>query len=166
MNQALKKPTSIDIKALIYSFVLLLALFLLDQITKDIALKNLALGESTALFETKPVSLFLTLVTNTGAAWGAFSLSPRLLLSVRIVVVIALSLLWRRVHSLSSKLCVATVLAGALANILDFFLYGAVIDFIHVRFWNYNYPVFNIADCAIFLGTFGLMWKLLRTKES
>lgn len=165
MKKEAVRPSKINKKAFLFSFFLLFGLFVLDQITKNIALHYLALGESKTLFETKPFSFFFTLVTNTGAAWGAFALSPKLLLSVRIVVVITLSIFWSKINSLSSKLLITTIIAGALANMLDFFLYGAVIDFLHFRFWEYNYPIFNVADSAIFIGTLGLMWRLLKKKE-
>ncbi len=47
----------------------------------------------------------------------------------------------------------ALVLGGAIGNVIDRFLYGHVIDFIHVHYANvWHYPVFNIADMAIMGG--------------
>lgn len=150
---------------LLASSLLVFTLFLLDQYTKNLALSSLSLGESRPVFETAFFSFFWTLVTNKGAAWGVFAFSPYLLLSIRLVVVIALSLLMKRTQHVFSKLCIAAIMSGALSNILDFFLYGAVIDFIHLRFGSYDYPVFNLADSSIFIGTIGLILASLRHKE-
>jgi len=56
----------------------------------------------------------------------------------------------------SPVLCAAlgTVLGGSLSNALDQAARGTVIDFIDLRIW----PVFNLADVAIVVGTSVLVW--------
>jgi len=44
------------------------------------------------------------------------------------------------------------VISGAIGNILDYFIYGHVVDMMHFVFWGYDYPVFNIADSFICIG--------------
>jgi lipoprotein signal peptidase len=39
-----------------------------------------------------------------------------------------------------------------------------VIDMIHFVFWEYDYPVFNVADMLIFFGTASLLWGSIRDK--
>ena len=47
----------------------------------------------------------------------------------------------------------AFILGGSVGNLIDRFLYGHVIDFIHVHYANvWHYPVFNLADCGIVIG--------------
>ncbi|WP_066802990.1 signal peptidase II [Moraxella oblonga] len=47
----------------------------------------------------------------------------------------------------------AFVLGGAIGNVIDRFLYGYVIDFIHIHYANvWHYPVFNVADIGIVIG--------------
>jgi signal peptidase II len=50
--------------------------------------------------------------------------------------------------------------AGAIGNIIDPFLYGYVVDFIHIRLWKYDiWPFyFNLADAYI---TFGMIIFLI-----
>jgi signal peptidase II len=59
----------------------------------------------------------------------------------------------------------ALVVGGALGNALDRLARGAVVDFVHVRFW----PVFNVADVLVALGI-GLLalarWKAQRPPAS
>jgi signal peptidase II len=49
-------------------------------------------------------------------------------------------------------LAYALVLAGAIGNLVDRLVYGYVIDFLHVYYQQWDFPVFNIADVAISMG--------------
>ncbi|MBU6446833.1 MAG: signal peptidase II, partial [Verrucomicrobia bacterium] len=54
------------------------------------------------------------------------------------------------------------VVTGAIGNVLDYCLYGHVIDFIHFTFWGYSFPIFNVADSCI---TIGILTLLLLPKQ-
>ncbi len=96
--------------------------------------------------------------TNRGAAWGIFSSYQTLLLGVRIALVGGLfAYFWRSDRHPAWKIPVALVIAGATGNIIDSFFYGHVIDMLHFVFWGYDYPVFNLADSAIFVGIASLV---------
>ena len=58
------------------------------------------------------------------------------------------------------------LLNAPIGNVLDFFLYRHVIDIIHFVFWGYDYPVFNVADSLIFIGTFLILFMTIREKET
>ena len=47
------------------------------------------------------------------------------------------------------------VLAGALGNLTDRLVHECVVDFIHVHYGWFNFPVFNVADSAITVGAAG-----------
>lgn len=90
---------------------------------------------------------------NRGAAWGVLSDFQIPLLYLRIVLVfglIAYALFFNKYKGWNIPL--ALIIAGAAGNILDYFLYGHVVDMLHFVFWGYDFPVFNLADCAIFIG--------------
>ena len=59
----------------------------------------------------------------------------------------------------------ALIAVGATGNILDYYLYGHVIDMFNFDFWGYNYPVFNVADSAIFIGIFWAFWISITEKK-
>ena len=46
----------------------------------------------------------------------------------------------------------ALIVGGAIGNLIDRLHAAQVTDFIHVYFRQWNYPVFNIADCGITVG--------------
>lgn len=105
------------------------------------------------------IEFSLTHHINKGAAWGILSDWQQALLLFRIALVIGLVIY---VVFLNKKrewdIPFALIIAGAAGNVLDYFLYGHVIDMFHFVFWGYDYPVFNVADCAIFIG---IAWLII-----
>ncbi len=96
---------------------------------------------------------------NTGAAWGLFKQYQLPLLYLRMGLLFFLIVFATRFNKNSKwDIPFALIIAGAIGNILDYFLYGHVIDMIHFVLWGYDFPVFNLADSAIFLGIFSLFF--------
>lgn len=54
------------------------------------------------------------------------------------------------------------IISGALGNIVDRLIHGAVFDFIHLHYHNFHYPAFNLADIFITLGVILLFGSYLR----
>ena len=98
-------------------------------------------------------------ITNKGAAWGMLADFQEYLLFLRIACIlgIVIYMLFYNQNRTLNFPC-ALIIAGAIGNVLDFFIYGHVIDMFHFVFWGYSYPVFNIADSAIFIGVFWLFF--------
>ncbi len=105
------------------------------------------------------VDFAIALAINRGAAWGVFADFQGLLLFVRMAVILGM-ILYLFFFNKDSKVEAPFVLiiSGAIGNVIDFFLYGYVIDFLHFNFWGYHFPVFNVADSAI---TIGVSWLFL-----
>lgn len=96
---------------------------------------------------------------NRGAAWGVLAEFQTYLLAFRILFVAGLLVYLLFFNAEESKqIPLVLILAGALGNICDYFFYGQVIDMFHFILWGYDYPVFNIADSAIFIG---IVWLFL-----
>lgn len=100
----------------------------------------------------------ITHATNSGAAWGIFADFPTLLVIFRLLL-IALLVVYLIGYNTKPKwqIPLACIISGALGNVVDFFIYGSVIDMIQVNLWGYDYPIFNIADSSIFIGSFWLL---------
>lgn len=102
--------------------------------------------------------------TNRGAAWGMFAEYQAYLLVLRIVFVAGLLIYLLFYNKESSKqIPLALIVAGAVGNICDYFLYGQVIDMFHFILWGYDYPIFNVADSVIFVGIVWLFFQSLFT---
>ncbi len=100
--------------------------------------------------------------TNRGAAWGILAQYQGFLLGLRIILVNGL-LGYLVFFNKRSRwvLPLTLIIVGALGNILDYFIYGHVVDFFHFVFWGYDYPVFNLADTAICIGIGWLFFSSL-----
>lgn len=117
-------------------------------------------------------------VMNKGAAWGMFASWQFLLQCVRIAVVtgiIAYLLTsleclkvfpdrWLKGNE-SKQLPLTLVVAGAVGNIIDYFVYGHVIDMFYFKFGSYSYPIFNVADSCIFVGICMLLYQSWQEKR-
>ena len=55
----------------------------------------------------------------------------------------------------------ACMIGGALGNIFSYFYHGYVIDFIEIKL----FPIFNLADLALALGVFLVLWKMLQNRR-
>jgi signal peptidase II len=111
------------------------------------------------IFDWLGVSFSLNYTTNTGAAWGLFPNYPGLLFSLRAAVIVGLvAYLLVSKGSKASKFPLWLVVTGAIGNVIDFCLYGHVIDFFHFVFWGRSFPIFNIADSCITLGVLALIF--------
>jgi signal peptidase II len=53
---------------------------------------------------------------------------------------------------------IALVLGGALGNVIDRFVYGAVLDFLSFHVAGFYWPAFNVADSAICVGVALMLW--------
>lgn len=138
-----------------------------DQLSKSWVLQNFELGESIQLL---PVFNF-TYARNYGAAFSflgdAGGWQRWLFTAIAIIVTCVLSVWLSRLKPTQLKLSLALVLiiAGAIGNLIDRSLYGYVVDFLHVYYQQWHYPVFNIADCAITIGAGLLIWDSFTSDE-
>lgn len=97
--------------------------------------------------------------TNKGAAWGVFAEYQHALLGLRILLIIGVTayFLWVNTHR-HWRIPLALIIFGATGNVIDYFLYGHVVDMFHFIFWGYSFAVFNVADSAV---TVGIFWLLM-----
>ena len=103
--------------------------------------------------------IYLVNSRNPGIAFGvlADSSSPWtrvILIGGSVIVIGALAWLFAAGHSggVMTAAGLALLLGGAAGNVTDRIFHGAVTDFFEVRFGNYHYPAFNVADSAIAIG--------------
>ncbi len=107
----------------------------------------------------------LSMVWNKGISMG-LSLGDALGKWGIIVLTVAISvwlLFWLRksVHKFEAT-ALTLILSGAFGNLIDRFVHGAVVDFIHLHAFDYNFYVFNVADSAITIGVILLLIDGLR----
>jgi signal peptidase II len=158
------------VKRFVWLFVGLTgAILVLDQVTKALVSAALRLHESRSII---PGFLSLTLVHNTGAAFGilAGESSPLrtaffLVVSVVAMGVVLWLLLRLRPEQKVEAVALSLIFGGAVGNVIDRIRFGKVIDFIDVFYRSYHWPAFNVADAAISVGVFLLFWCLILGKD-
>lgn len=122
----------------------------LDQVTKMWVMQNMALGQSVP-----PDGMVrFTHVRNTGVAFGLFPNQTFIITLLAIAGLIVLLIYYRLspFRNIYTYLGLGFILGGSSGNLIDRIRLGYVTDFIDLRVW----PVFNIGDSAVVLGT-GLM---------
>lgn len=123
--------------------------FLLDRIAKVAVLAQMATGESV---EVLPGIFHITFVANNGTVFGLLKGHNTVLgivSAVIAVIIIAYAVKHRKKIVPPVSVSLGLILGGAAGNLFDRIFYGHVIDFLDFRIW----PVFNIADSAITVGT-------------
>lgn len=113
------------------------------------------------------IRLQITHAINTGAAWGVLADFPGSLVLIRILLISGLIVYMTTLNTRQNwKLPLTLIISGALGNVIDYFRYGYVVDMIQFRFWGYEYPVFNVADSAIFIGSFWILFSVMDEKKA
>ena len=120
-----------------------------DQVTKDLAIQKLS--------ESLPITSFLslTLAFNKGISFGMFNKPEQqqaILVGINTLVTIGLLAMYFMTRSKIIAVGISMIVAGAIGNIIDRIMLGAVVDFIDLHWQGYHFPIFNLADISICLG--------------
>lgn len=146
-------------------FVVLAAIILaFDQWTKSLC-AGFEVGER--MMTVIPGILDFTLVHNTGAAWGMFGNMTDVFIVIALIICVAIVVFLfftSKATDYFTVVACAFIFAGGLGNAIDRFVNGYVVDMIAVTF--IDYPVFNVADCAITIGVVLLLISVLFVNRS
>ena len=144
-------------KILIISFVIAAVLIVLDQLTKDLIIKNYKVGEGKAI-----INNFLEFlhIKNKGSAWGMFNNKPVVPIIISAILILLILYVYNNMlkykHYRRIRICIVFLLTRAVSNIIDRIRIGSVTDFIYFRF--IDFPVFNVADIYV---TFSIAFILI-----
>ncbi|MBI3286738.1 MAG: signal peptidase II, partial [Chloroflexi bacterium] len=118
----------------------------------------------------------LTLISNTGAAFGTLRDQGTFLTLLAVVVVVGILLYQRQLSAQSAwggwlRTSLGLQLGGAAGNLADRLRLGYVVDFLDFyvvdpRGVGYHWPAFNLADSAIVLGVAFLAYLLWRESRT
>lgn len=136
-----------------YIYALVVGLFVigLDQFTKYLIINNLEMYGHLDFIKSL---IDITYVTNNGGAWNFLGGSTLVLIIITSVVMGLCLVVLIRLGKKSKLLfwALTLVISGGLGNLIDrVFRGGNVVDFLQFAFWK-DFPVFNVADCAVVIG--------------
>lgn len=148
------------------SFILSFIIILIDQLTKHFAIINLKGSRPNIVI---PDFFKLVYVENYGAAFGILKHKKIFFIVITFIVVVLISLFLFKYYSklnLFMKIGSGLLLGGAIGNLIDRIRFGYVVDFISFRLFDvYEYPVFNVADMGIVVGTIIILILILFDKQ-
>ena len=142
-----------------------LLLLIADQFTKVLIMGYYQLGDSTRV-----TSFFnIVRVHNSGAAFSFLASAggwQRWVFTI-IGTGAALLMVWLLKKHAGQTLfafAIASILGGAVGNVIDRVLYGYVVDFLDFHWRGWHFPAFNVADSAITVGAALLIFDGFRPR--
>ena len=160
--------------SLYFIWFLALAVVVLDQFTKLSIQqywdqRGLIQGDEVPVI---PYCLNLTLTFNRGIAFGLFKELPEIWRHIVIngatlaaLVMIVYFLKNHYKGDLIAYGSMSLIVGGAIGNVIDRFWYGQVVDFIDVYYDIWHWPAFNVADSAICVGVFILLFRPTKKEQ-
>lgn len=142
-----------------------LLLIVIDQIVKILVINKMALQQSIIVIN----NFFnITYVRNTGAAWSILSGNVLLLIMISVLALVTIYYYLIKDKDLNKIDIVSysMLIGGIIGNLIDRIVHGYVIDYLDFKIFNYNFPIFNLADTFIVIGVILLLLKELRKENN
>ena len=146
-----------------FYFLTAILMLVIDQLTKFWILYVLQL-EKLRSFDVFAPYLTFQFAWNKGINFGLFSSNEAFVKWVLIFITLSICVFitfytFKVLTTNFERTMAGFVLGGATGNVLDRFLHGAVVDFLNMSCCGIvNRYSFNVADVAIFLGIFGIIF--------
>jgi signal peptidase II len=135
--------------------------FVADQLFKWWMLRALDIAAVQPIIVTPFFSLVLA--WNQGVSYGWFaqsgSLGQIILIAVSLLASVFLWIWLARTASPLTASGLGLIIGGALGNVIDRIIYGAVADFFLFHAFGFSWYIFNIADIAIVAGVLALIYE-------
>ena len=145
-------------RALSTLWITAFVVLIIDQFTKLIVVHALDLKTHGGMIIWDPFINF-RMAWNTGINFG-IQLGDKWILIALALAICAWVVWWmnRDRPRPIVQIAAGMVIGGAIGNVIDRIVYGAVADFLNMTCCGYNNPYsFNVADISIFVGAFGLI---------
>ena len=137
---------------------IIISVLVLDRITKYLVVKNIPFDTTVPVIDR---FFYLTYWRNKGAAWGILQNGRYFFIVLTIVVLIMLFFVLYRSKDIMLKISISLIIGGAIGNLIDRLSPGSVVDFLSFYFGSYHFPVFNVSDSFVVIGTIILAIYLL-----
>ncbi|MFM9998474.1 MAG: signal peptidase II [Burkholderiaceae bacterium] len=161
------RPARTPLRAMLPWLALALIILIADQFSKVLVIGYFQLGEG------RLVTGFFNLIRvhNEGAAFSflADASGWQRWFFTAIGLGAALFIVWMLRSHPGQRLfsfALASILGGAIGNVIDRLAYGHVVDFLQFHYAGWYFPAFNVADSAISVGAASLILdELLRVRR-
>ena len=146
-----------DKEIFLVKFLLVLVIFLVDQISKHFVVSILG-DQQNEIYLTSFLNLHL--IWNDGIAFGLFGFENKIFynfFTMLIVIILAIVLYLLITTKSYNSYFYTMIFGGACGNLIDRLRYSSVPDFIDFHIYNFHWFIFNVADIFISLGVFCLI---------
>jgi signal peptidase II len=142
---------------IVWPWIVISGLIAIDQMTKH-SILFLFSGRFPPVEEVTPF-FNLVLVWNRGVSFGFFGSGEARWLLVAFTALVVVILTRWLITSTARWECLglALIMAGAIGNVIDRIIFGAVIDFLDFHLFGWHFWAFNVADTALTLGVIALL---------
>lgn len=150
---------------MVTTLIISIILLCIDQISKLLVVNLLTKTDSITIIKN---FFYLTYINNDGAAFSIL-VGKRIFLILIAVLVIVMLIRYIKKNNIQNKLelvSISLIIGGSLGNLMDRVIRGYVIDFLDFKIFNYNFPIFNLADTFIVIGVFLLLLKEIRKENN
>ena len=150
---------------MVTTIIIYIILLCIDQISKLLVVNLLTKTDSITIIKN---FFYLTYINNDGAAFSIL-VGKRIFLILIAVLVIVMLIRYIKKNNIQNKLelvSISLIIGGSLGNLMDRVIRGYVIDFLDFKIFNYNFPIFNLADTFIVIGVFLLLLKEIRKENN
>ena len=151
--------SKLHIKKIILNFIIVLAIFLADRLTKINILKISESENTVDIYLTSYLNFYL--IWNKGIAFGLFSFNESFIYNAITLIIVAITITILLMITKSEgfkRYSLLFVFGGSLGNIYDRIYYSAVPDFIDFHVNDFHWFIFNVADIFITLGIMCLIF--------
>ena len=150
-------------------YALAAVIFALDRLTKRIVEARVSVFEIHTVI---PGFFDIVHARNRGAAFSMFADStsawrPFFLIGLSLAALVLVAGILRNASRLDRPTAIglSLILGGAMGNVFDRIVSGAVTDFLDFYIGDMHWPAFNVADSAIVVGSCLLLISLLRPRQ-
>lgn len=150
---------------MVTTIIISIILLCIDQISKLLVVNLLTKTDSITIIKN---FFYLTYINNDGAAFSIL-VGKRIFLILIAVSVIVMLIRYIKKNNIQNKLelvSISLIIGGSLGNLMDRVIRGYVIDFLDFKIFNYNFPIFNLADTFIVIGVILLLLKEIRKENN
>ena len=144
-------------------YIIAFFFFLIDFLSKQLIIHLMNINDSFIVIKN---FFYITYVKNTGAAWSILKDQRILLLIVTVIVLFLINkFMNKETLNKTENITYGMIIGGIFGNLFDRIIYEGVIDFLDFRIFNYNYPIFNLADSFIVIGIILLIINSMRKEH-
>ena len=144
-------------------YIIGIIIFIIDQISKCLISTYLKINQSITVIKD---FFYIRYINNTGASWGILK-DNRILLIVLSIIAIIIIIRYMNTFKKTklNMIGFGCLLGGIVGNLCDRLIFCYVKDFLDFIIFNYDFPIFNIADIFIVVGVLLLIISIIKGED-